>query len=156
MGSWVGLSRSLPVQLTRSVMLFCPCARTTCGVLICIGVAAANVSAQQTLTLRDAVDRALASRSSLKAEAERVNVAEGMRQQAAALPNPEFQFQNENLRAGQTYSRDVDPLAYIVQPLDVLGKRRRGIEAAAQGVARAQAEYEVARLQTVRDVELAS
>ena len=78
-----------------------------------------------------------------------------MRQQAGALPNPEFQFQNENLRPGQTYSRDVDVLAYVVQPLDVLGKRGRRVDAAEQTVMRTQAEYDLAKMRTVRDVKLA-
>jgi outer membrane protein, heavy metal efflux system len=130
-------------------------ARAVCGALVLIGIAGSNASAQQALSLREAVDRALASRPSLKAEAERVGVAEGMRQQAGALPNPEFQFQNENLRPGQTYSRDVDTLAYVVQPLDVLGKRGRRVDAAQQTVVRTQAEYDLAKLRTVRDVKLA-
>ena len=111
-------------------------ARIVCSALLMIGIAGSNASAQQALSLREAVDKALASRPSLKAEAERVGVAEGMRQQAGALPNPEFQFQNENLRPGQTYSRDVDTLAYVVQPLDVLGKRGRRVDAAQQTVVR--------------------
>jgi outer membrane protein TolC len=126
-----------------------------CGALLIVGCAAASALAQQTLTVREAVDRALASRPSLKAEAERVTVAEGLRQQAAARPNPEFQFQNENLRPGQTYSRDVDTLAYVVQPLDILGKRGRRIDAAEQTVTRTQAEYELAKQRMVRDVKLA-
>jgi len=130
-------------------------ARIVCSALLIIGIVASHPSAQQALSLREAVDRALASRPSLKAEAERVGVAEGMRQQAGALPNPEFQFQNENLRPGQTYSRDVDTLAYVVQPLDVLGKRGRRVDAAQQTVVRIQAEYDLARLRTVRDVKLA-
>jgi outer membrane protein TolC len=126
-----------------------------CGALLIVGGVAASALAQQTLTVREAVDRALASRPSLKAEAERVTVAEGLRQQAAARPNPEFQFQNENLRPGQTYSRDVDTLAYVVQPLDILGKRGRRIDAAGQTVTRTQAEYELAKQRMVRDVKLA-
>ena len=93
--------------------------------------------------------------ASLKAEAERVVIAEGVKQQAGALPNPEVQFQNENLRRGQHYGTDVDTLAYVIQPLDVLGKRRRRVDAAEQGVVRTQAEYDQARWQTVRDVKLA-
>jgi outer membrane protein TolC len=135
-------------------MVLCTSTRTACGALLMSGLATA-ASAQQTLSLRDAVDRALASRPSLKAEAERVSAAEGLRRQAAAFPNPEFQFQNENLRAGQHYSRDVDTLAYIVQPLDILGKRGRRTDAAAQTLTRTQAEYELARLRVVRDVKLA-
>jgi len=136
-------------------MRVCTSVRAICTALLLMGIGAANASAQQPLSLREAVDRALASRPSLKAEAERVSVAQGLRQQAAALPNPEFLFQNENLRQGQTYSRDVDTLAYVVQPLDVLGKRGRRVEAADQTVARTQAEYELARAQAVRDVKLA-
>jgi len=136
-------------------MALCTSARTACGALLIIGVAAGDASAQQALSLRDAVDRALVARPALKAEAERVSVAEGLREQAGARPNPEFQFQNENLRPGQTYSRDVDTLAYVVQPLDVLGKRGRRIDAAEQTVARTQAEVDLARLRAVRDVKLA-
>jgi outer membrane protein TolC len=129
--------------------------RVGCIALLVVGCASASAMAQQPLTLREAADRAVASRASLKAEAERVTVAEGLRQQAAARPNPEIQFQNENLRPGQTYSRDVDTLAYVVQPLDILGKRSRRIDAAEQTVTRTQAEYELAKLRTVRDVKLA-
>ena len=136
-------------------MALCTSARTACGALLIIGVAAGDASAHQALSLRDAVDRALVARPALKAEAERVSVAEGLREQAGARPNPEFQFQNENLRPGQTYSRDVDTLAYVVQPLDVLGKRGRRIDAAEQTVARTQAEVDLARLRAVRDVKLA-
>src|SRR5580698_1944485 len=90
--------------------------------------------AQTPLSLDDAINRALQSRASLKAEAERVTAAQGLRKQAALFPNPEFQFQNENLRPGQTYGRDVDTLAMINQQLDVLGKRKQRIELAGAGV----------------------
>jgi len=138
-------------------MVLRTCARAGCGALLILGVTAASAWAQQSgpLSLREAVDRAITARPSLKAESERVKVAEGMRQQAAARPNPEFEFANENLRPGQTYSRDVDTLAFIVQPLDVLGKRGRRIDAAAQAVTRTQAEYDLATLRAVRDVKLA-
>lgn len=76
-----------------------------------------------------------------------------MRRQAGILPNPEFQFQNENLRPGQTYTRDVDTLAMINQPLDLLGKRRQRMLVAGEGVVRAQADYEMVRLQIVQQVK---
>src|SRR5579884_235292 len=99
-------------------------------------------SAQATLSLQQAIDQALASRASLKAEAERIAVAQGLRRQAGAIPNPEFQFQNENLRPGQTYTRDVDTLAMINQPLDILGKRSARMAAAEKTVERSQADYD--------------
>jgi cobalt-zinc-cadmium efflux system outer membrane protein len=111
--------------------------------------------AQARLSLQDAVNQALQSRASLKAEAERVTVAEGLRKQAGLFPNPEFQFQNENLRPGMTYDRDVDTLAMINQQLDVLGKRKQRIALAGEGVVRSQAEYELARWQLSQRVKLA-
>ncbi|HVV47290.1 MAG TPA: TolC family protein, partial [Bryobacteraceae bacterium] len=116
--------------------------------------AAANCSAQLKLSLDDAIRIGLESRASLKAENERIMAARGIRRQAGLRPNPEFLFQNENLRPGQTYSRDVDTVAYITQPLDVFGKRAERIAAAEQGVGRAQAEYELARVRLIHTIKL--
>jgi outer membrane protein, heavy metal efflux system len=127
--------------------------RVWIAALVTLGVNAR--AAEATLSLQEAIDQALASRPSLKADAERVSVAQGLRKQAGAIPNPEFQFQNENLRPGQTYTRDVDTLAMINQPLDVLGKRPARIAAAGKGVARSQADYNLARWEVVRNVRLA-
>jgi outer membrane protein, heavy metal efflux system len=122
---------------------------------IWLGWNAAPCRAQAGLSLRDAVTQALQSRASLKAEAERVSAAEGLRRQAGLFPNPEFQFQNENLRPGQTYSRDVDTLAMISQQLDVFGKRKPRIALAGEGVLRTQAEAELARWRVAQEVKLA-
>jgi cobalt-zinc-cadmium efflux system outer membrane protein len=111
--------------------------------------------AQSTLGLSEAVNQALGSRPSLRAESERVSAAEGLRRQAGLRPNPEFQFQNENLRPGQTYSRDVDTLALINQPLDVLGKRTQRVAVADKVVLRTQAEYDLARWDITRRVRIA-
>ncbi|MBV9769220.1 MAG: TolC family protein, partial [Bryobacterales bacterium] len=107
------------------------------------------------MSLQDAVNEAVQTRASLKANAEQVNIAEGLRKQAGLLPNPEFQFQNENLRPGQTYGRDVDTLAMINQPLDILGKRKQRIVVADGGVLRSRADYELAQWQVAQRVKLA-
>src|SRR5580658_10456930 len=122
-------------------------------ILICFGTVLCR--AQPQLSLKDAVDKALQSRASLKADVERVASAEGLKKQAGLFPNPEFQFQNENLRPGQTYTRDVDTLAMINQQLDVLGKRKQRVALAGEGVVRTQAEYELARWQVAQRVKLA-
>jgi outer membrane protein TolC len=82
-------------------------------------------------------------------------MARGLRRQAELIPNPEFQFQNENLRPGMTYGRDVDTLALINQPLDILGKRKQRIAVADGNVALSQAEYGLARWQVIQRVKLA-
>jgi cobalt-zinc-cadmium efflux system outer membrane protein len=84
-----------------------------------------------------------------------VVAAEGLRRQAALFPNPEFQFQNENLRPGETYTRDVDTLALINQQLDILGKRKRRIAVAEEARGFAQTEYQFARRQVAQRVKQA-
>ncbi|HEY4365021.1 MAG TPA: TolC family protein [Bryobacteraceae bacterium] len=118
-------------------------------------LASALCQGQPRLSLEEAVRQALASRASLRAEAERISVAEGLRKQAGTIPNPEFQFQNENLRPGQTYGRDVDTLAMINQPLDILGKRRERIAVADRSVQRSRADYDSARWEIARQVRIA-
>ncbi|HEY7391440.1 MAG TPA: TolC family protein, partial [Bryobacteraceae bacterium] len=113
----------------------------------------ASCWAQRQLSLRQAIDEALQARASLKAQAEQVLAAQGLRRQAGLIANPEFQFQNENLRPGQTYTRDVDTLAMINQPLDVLGKRKQKIALANEGVNRAQADFELAQWQVTQEVK---
>ncbi len=136
-------------------MSFRNCLRSAlCALVLCEWIVV-PVEAQEALTLQQAVDRAVEARASLKAEAERVVIAQGVRQQAGARPNPEVQFQTENLRPGMHYGTDVDTLAYVIQPLDVLGKRGRRVDAATQGVVLTQAEYDQTRWQMVRDVKLA-
>jgi outer membrane protein, heavy metal efflux system len=111
--------------------------------------------AQSKLSLKEAVNKALESRASLKAKAEGVSIARGLKRQAGLVPNPEFQFSNENLRPGQTYGQDVDIFAFVTQPLDILGKRRQRLAAAEGGVNRSQAEYEMARVEIIQRVKLA-
>jgi cobalt-zinc-cadmium efflux system outer membrane protein len=138
-----------------------PMAISKCGkgALLCLSIFASLAAlpcwAQTQLSVEEAVRKALDSRASLKAEAERITGARGLKEQAGLLPNPEFQFSNENLRPGQTYTKDVDTYAFFVHPLDVLGKRRQRIAVAEGGVNRSQAEYELARLQVAQRVKLA-
>ena len=118
-------------------------------------VGAAPSFAQTRISLQDAIREALDSRASLKAEEQQISAAQGLEKQAHLFANPLFQFQNENLRPGQTYSRDVDTYAYLTQPLDILGKRKKRIEVAGRAVTRTQAEYERAQRQVVQAVKLA-
>jgi outer membrane protein TolC len=111
--------------------------------------------AQTRLSLADAIQQGLAARASLQAENERIAAARGLQHQATLRPNPEFLFQNENLRPGQTYSRDVDTVAYLTQSFDLFGKRALRIALAQQTVARTQAEYELARTRVIQSIKLA-
>ena len=48
----------------------------------------------------------------------------------------------------------MDTVAYVTQPLDILGKRSRRIEVAEEGIGRTQAEYDLARVQLINSVKL--
>jgi outer membrane protein TolC len=114
-----------------------------------------TLHAQTKLTLDEAVRQALESRASLKAESDRVDAARGLRHQAGLRANPEFLFQNENLRPGQTYSRDVDTVTYLIQPIDIGRKRAGRVAVADETVGRTQAEYDLARAQLTNAVRQA-
>jgi outer membrane protein TolC len=123
--------------------------------VLLLGCLTAPSSAQTKLGLQDAIRKALDSRASLKAEQARISAAEGLEKQAHLFTNPVFQFESENLRPGQTYSRDVDTYAFFTQPLDVLGKRKERIDVAERAVGRTEAEYELAQRQVAQSVKLA-
>jgi hypothetical protein len=83
--------------------------------------------AQSTLSLQEAISKALASRAMLRAGAEQVSISQGLEEQSRVIANPTFQFENQNLRPGMTYPVDVDTYAFLTQPLDILGKRKQRI-----------------------------
>jgi len=128
--------------------------RILASLLFLVHLVSTPCCAQSRLSLQEAVSKALDARASLKAEAERVSIAQGLEKQAEIIANPVLQFENQNLRPGQTYTRDVDTYAYLTQPLDVLGKRRQRIAVAEDGVSRTQTVYELTRRQIVQSVRL--
>jgi outer membrane protein, heavy metal efflux system len=127
--------------------------RVCAGTLILMFVFVPPSRAQTRLSLQEAVGKALESRASLKAALDQVSVAQGVERQSGLFANPTFQFENQNLRPGQTYTRDVDTYAYLTQPLDVLGKRKQRITVSARGVNSSQAQYERARRQIAESVK---
>src|ERR1700730_16699980 len=128
--------------------------RVLASLLFLVLSVAAPSHAQSKLSLQDAVNKALESRASLKAEAERIAIAQGFEKQAELIANPAFQFENQNLRPGQTYTRDVDTYAYFTQPLDVLGKRKQRIAVAEGEVSRTQTGYELIKRQILQRVRV--
>ncbi|HBY63306.1 MAG TPA: hypothetical protein DEH78_26080, partial [Solibacterales bacterium] len=113
-------------------------------------LAAVSAAAGQTpLSLREAVDRALAAHPSLAASEGRIAASEGLRRQAGLAPNPRLILQSENTRPygnpSFRYWRDTDNFAFLQQPIETAGKRDRRVEAAGAGVERAEREREVLR-----------
>jgi len=126
---------------------------------ILIAVVPLAAVAQQTLTVKDAVARALASHRARRESAERVSASQGLLKQAGLRPNPHFTFQAENLGAngapGFAYGRDADTFAYLTQPIETGGKRTRRVDAATAATKRAGLERELLARQIAARVKLA-
>jgi cobalt-zinc-cadmium efflux system outer membrane protein len=115
--------------------------------------------AQPTLTLKEAVTRALAAHPLLAASEQRVAAFEGLRRQAGFRPNPAFSFQTENVRFDGSppfrYWSSTDTYALVSQTFETAGKRERRVEAAGAGVRRAELERELLRRQIAGRVKQA-
>lgn len=110
-----------------------------------------QADAVRDLSVREAIQTALAHRQELKAAAARADAALGMRKQAGAIPNPRAIYQSENLRPNMDFAANVDTYAFVGQPLEVSGRRGARIDVAKRGVEQATLNAEMQK----RDIELA-
>jgi outer membrane protein, heavy metal efflux system len=102
--------------------------------------------AQETLTVRDAVQFAFRNSPALRVAEQRVGVSAGLLQQSGLWKNPRFFFQTENLRGGDyNFSQDSDTYALITQPIELPGKRGSRVAVAQSGYRRAQLQRDLAR-----------
>ena len=109
-------------------------------------------SAQPGLSLRAAVDRALATHPALAVFEHRVAASEGARVQAGLAPSPKLVLQSENTRpygdrTGFVFWRDTDDFAYLQNTFETAGKRQRRVDLASTGVRRAELERELTQRQ---------
>lgn len=117
----------------------------------------ALAAAQTTLTLREAVDRALSAHPALAASQQRLAASEGGRVQAGLAPNPRLVLQTENVRPygdrpGFVFWRDTDDFAYLLNTFETSGKRQRRVDLASTDVRRAELDTELARRQVASRV----
>lgn len=101
---------------------------------------------QMPLTVQDAVSRALTSHGLLAAGQSRIAAAEGLRRQAALMPNPKLVLQLENTRPygnpAFQFNRDTDQFAYLQYMFETANKRGLRTEAASANVQRVELERE--------------
>ncbi|MFN0171674.1 MAG: TolC family protein [Bryobacteraceae bacterium] len=131
-------------------------------VLIGILVAAAYPPwglGQESLSLQQAVERALATHPLLAGSAERIAVSQGLRRQAALRQNPRLTLQTENWRPYATGdfqpSRDTDSFVYFSQLFETAGKRELRTDAAAEGVRLTELERDLVSRRIAARVKLA-
>ncbi len=112
-------------------------------------LAPALPAADRTLSIREAVDSALAAHPALVESAARMGVTEAGGRQASVSPNPRLVLQVENVRPygnpSFRYGRDADQFAYLEKDFETGGKRQRRIDVAAFAVRRAELELALLR-----------
>lgn len=83
--------------------------RMACALVLLCSPLLSSVSYSQTITLKSALQRALAGNPRLAAAAREMGVASGLRFQASAIPNPDLSFEIDNAfgsRNGQEPQRE--------------------------------------------------
>ncbi len=117
------------------------------------------LSAQPSLGLREAVDRALAQHPDLVTATLEVESQEGLKLQAGKTYNPSLNIQLEDVRAwqqpGYRTFQDGEYFAFLQQQWELFGKRRRRTEQADASVRIAALERELARRQIALRVKSA-
>ncbi|MBK5294823.1 MAG: TolC family protein [Acidobacteriia bacterium] len=112
-----------------------------------------------TLSLREAVSKALATHPEITASAQRVAIAVGEKRQAGLPIDPKLVLQTENIRFhGQpplSYSKDVDQFAYLQKTFETAGKRKLRTEVSGQQVSLSELDQELLRRGIAARVSLA-
>ncbi|MCW5964303.1 MAG: TolC family protein [Bryobacterales bacterium] len=117
------------------------------------------LAAQPSLTLQQAVDRALARHPDLVTASLEVESQEGLKLQAGKTYNPSLNFQFEDVRAwqqpGYRAFNDGEYFAFLQQQWELFGKRQRRTEQADAAVRIAALERELTRRQVALRVKAA-
>jgi outer membrane protein, heavy metal efflux system len=119
-----------------------------------------TVLAEQTdLSLGSALDRARKQNPQLAMARARVSEAEGMREQAGLIPNPSLYATSENTPLGGsqpfTFGNDTDDYVYLIQKIELGGKRSRRVALASENMGQMSIQSEVAMHQLLARVATA-
>jgi outer membrane protein TolC len=112
-----------------------------------------NCWAQNLLSLKDAIQQALARRPELKATAARTKASESLVSQAGLFPNPRLIFQSENIRTSNfDFGQDSDTFLYGSQVIETSGRRGGRIDVAKSAAGRARLQEQQLRRQISQQV----
>jgi cobalt-zinc-cadmium efflux system outer membrane protein len=116
------------------------------------------LSAQaQTLTMREALARALAANPRLAAADRDIGIAAGQRLQAGTLINPEVSYEQDNSLGSGPYrgTRSAETTLQISQAFEWFGKRDARIAAGQAGVQAAETQRRAVRLEVLSETAIA-
>ncbi|MDU6830828.1 MAG: TolC family protein, partial [Bradyrhizobium sp.] len=130
-------------------------ARALCAAALL--AASAYAASAQTLTLREALARALAVSPRLSAADRDIGIASGQRLQAGALLNPELSYEQDNSFGAGAYrgTRAAETTLQISQAFEWFGKRDARVAAGQAGVRAAEVQRQAVRLEVLSETAIA-
>jgi outer membrane protein, heavy metal efflux system len=138
-------------------MLCKTAAQIACAAVFLVSPWLTGPSHSQTLTMRDALARALAASPRLTAAARDVGVATGQRIQAGAWLNPEVSYEQDNSFGTGIHrgTKAAETTLQISQAFEWFGKREARIAAGEAGVETAAIQRQAVRLEVLSETAIA-
>lgn len=132
-------------------------ARLACALAWLVGPWSMGFSHAQTLTLKAALQRALAASPRLTAAERDIGIAQGQRIQSGALINPEISYEQDNSLGSGIYrgTRSAETTLQISQLFELFGKRDARIAAGQAGLDTATIERSAVRLEVLSETAIA-
>lgn len=131
--------------------------RLACAAVLLAGFVLAGEARAQTLTMGNALQRALNASPRLTAAERDVGIARGQRIQSGALINPEISYEQDNSFGSGAYrgTRSAESTLQISQMFELWGKRDARIAAGQAGLDAASIGRQAVRLEVLSETAMA-
>ncbi|UYO46389.1 TolC family protein [Rhodopseudomonas palustris] len=131
--------------------------RLACAAVLLAGCVLAGEARTQTLTMGNALQRALNASPRLTAAERDVGIARGQRIQSGALINPEISYEQDNSFGSGAYrgTRSAESTLQISQMFELWGKRDARIAAGQAGLDAASIGRQAVRLEVLSETAIA-
>ena len=131
--------------------------RLACAAVLLAGCVLAGEARAQTLTMGNALQRALNASPRLSAAERDVGIARGQRIQSGALINPEISYEQDNSFGSGAYrgTRSAESTLQISQMFELWGKRDARIAAGQAGLDAASIGRQAVRLEVLSETAVA-
>jgi len=131
--------------------------RLMCALLVLAVPAEAAEKVQRSISLPEALQRALAANPRLTAAERDIGIAGGLRIQAGALPNPDVSFELDNALGSGPYKgvRSAETTLQLSQLVELGGKREARVAAGEAGIGTAVWQRRATRLEVLSETAIA-
>jgi outer membrane protein, heavy metal efflux system len=131
--------------------------RLMCALLVVTIPVEAAERAPRSISLAQALQRALAANPRLTAAERDIGIASGLKVQAGALPNPELSFELDNALGSGPYKglRSAETNLQLSQLVELGGKREARLAAGEAGIGTAVWQRRATRLEVLSEVAIA-